>query len=103
MNRDLAGSLAFASRAVVRRTASQARLTALVGELERAGAEVELDRERCSLRFSFPCRYERWILLGGLADLLDRFEDVAIWDPAFEEIWPESGTGTGRSVGERVA
>jgi hypothetical protein len=70
----------------------RSRVAALVSALERAGASVQVDLERRYLRFALPCDRERWILLGGLAELLDGFADIATWDPMFEECWTSASS-----------
>lgn len=89
MVRERSGGVAYVSRVVLRGGAPRPRLADLVAALEDAGADVRLDPQRRDLRFALPCERERWIVLGGLAELLERYADVATWDRAFEERWSE--------------
>lgn len=100
MNPEREETVTYASHAVIRGSAPTPRIAELVAALERSGARVELASERRSLLFSYPSRSERWILLGGLAELLAGYEDVATWEPSFEELWQAGYPGpVGRGHG----
>lgn len=69
----------------VKRGASSERLHALQRSLSAFDCIVLLDRPFRRLLLELPTDDYQWIVTGGLAELLERFEDCVAWRPHFRE------------------
>lgn len=63
--------------------ASLNRVRLLIYALNKHDITVKLEPERTHLQIDIPERAERWILLGGLAALIEDYSDVIHWTPHF--------------------
>jgi hypothetical protein len=75
--------MGYRSHAHLKATATPRRMKALVRDLEFYGCTVHVHYGARRIDFEVTERMERWILLGGLARLLSRYDDVLFWHPNF--------------------
>ncbi len=80
--------MSYRSHAHLKSTATAARLRALVRDLEFYGCTVHIHYGARRIDFEVAERLERWIVLGGLARLLGRYDDVLYWHPNFVQDEP---------------
>jgi hypothetical protein len=75
----------YRSHARLKPTATAARIKELVRDLGFYGCTVHVHYGARRIDFEVAERLERWIVLGGLARLLARYDDVLCWQPNFIE------------------
>jgi hypothetical protein len=75
--------MSYLSHAHLKANATPTRIRALVRDLEFYGCTVHVHYGARRIDFEVAARMERWILLGGLASLLSRYEDILWWHPNF--------------------
>jgi hypothetical protein len=78
----------YLSHAHLKPEATTHRIKALVRDLEFYGCTVHVHYGAKRVDFEVADRMERWILLGGLARLLSRHDDILYWHPNFTQDTP---------------
>jgi hypothetical protein len=73
----------YLSHAHLKTTATPRRMKELVRDLEFYGCTVHVHYGAKRIDFEVAEHMERWIVLGGLASLLSRYEDILCWHPNF--------------------
>ncbi len=75
----------YVSVAIIKPSANQARLRALVGELQTLDCLVKVDRQRWLLEFQVPDTMLCWLRTGGLSNVFATYADVVHWTKPFRE------------------
>lgn len=73
----------YRSHAHLKATVTPRRIKALVCDLEFYGCTVHVHYGAKRIDIDVPERLERWIVLGGLARVLGRYDDILCWHPNF--------------------
>lgn len=73
----------YSSHAHLTAKATPPRIKALVRDLEFYGCRVHVHYGARRMDIDLPERLERWIVLGGLARVLERYDDILYWHPNF--------------------
>jgi hypothetical protein len=68
--------MSYLSHAHLKAGASSQRIRALVRDLEFYGCTVHVHYGARRIDFEVAARMERWIVLGGLASLVSRYDDI---------------------------
>jgi hypothetical protein len=78
-------AMTYVSVAIVKPSASRARLHALVTELKSLDCLVKLDQKRWLLEFQVPDTMLCWLRTGGLSSVFASYADVVHWTRPFRE------------------
>lgn len=79
----------YVSVAIIKPSASQTRLRALVTELQTVDCLVRVDQKRYLLEFHVPEDMLSWLRAGGLSRMFANYTDVVHWTKPFRETPPE--------------
>jgi hypothetical protein len=75
--------MCYSSHAHLTAQATLPRIRALVRDLEFYGCTVHVHYGARRIDIDVPERLERWIVLGGFARVLGRYDDILCWHPNF--------------------
>jgi hypothetical protein len=75
----------YISVAIIKPSASQKRLRALVAELQTVDCLVKVDQQRFLLEFQVPEDMLSWLRAGGLSSMFANYADVVHWTKPFRE------------------
>lgn len=79
----------YVSVAIIKPSASQRRLQALVAELQTVDCLVKVDPKRYVLEFHVPEDMLSWLRAGGLSSMFANYADVVHWTRPFRETQPQ--------------
>jgi hypothetical protein len=75
----------YVSVAIIKPSATKARLESLVGELQILDCLVKVDQKRWLLEFQVPDTMLCWLRTGGLSGIFANYADVVHWTKPFRE------------------
>ena len=75
----------YLSVAIIKPSATRARLHALVSELQTLDCLVKVDQKRWLLEFQVPDTMLSWLRTGGLSGVFATYTDVVHWTKPFRE------------------
>lgn len=75
--------MSYKSHAYLKTNATPARIKALLRDLTSYDCAAHLHYGAKRLDLEVAEHMERWIVLGGLARLLERYHDILAWQPNF--------------------
>ncbi len=75
----------YKSHAYLKTTVTPARIKALIQDLELFDCTAHVHYGAKRLDLEVAEHMERWIVLGGLAKLLEGYTDILVWKPNFTQ------------------